>query len=181
MRMSGYLMGLKFAKDPYKKKLDEAIQRLIRECAREWLRAMIVRIPVWTGHTKGSIKFASGTNGNLGRYLNVSIPISPHPGAARQIRQGKTAASGGRKGRYSFTVQNHVYRFYFRSDVIYFLQNDFFARTDRGAGGQQILAPWGSAEAGAAAFRAALIAGKRKLPRIQDAIVTTRIPFPVGA
>jgi hypothetical protein len=170
-------MGLEFAKDPYKKKLDLAIRALIREAAREWLRAMIIRIPTWTGHTKGSIKFARGANGNLSRYLNVSIPIVPHPRAAGQISRGKNAASGGRLGRYSFTVQNHVYKFYFRSDVVYFLHNDFFARTDRGAGGQQIEAPWGSAEAGAEAFHQTLGRGKKNFPRLEDAIIKTRIPF----
>ncbi len=163
-------MGLQFAKDPYKKTLDEAIRRLIRQAAREWLRAMIVRIPVWTGQALGSVKFARGTNGNLSRYLNVAIPIVP-----RENRRGKGPTT--MPGRYSFTVQNHVYKFYFRSDVVYFLWNDFFIRTDRGASGQQIQAPWLSMEAGAAAFRATIEDGKKKLPRIQDAMSKTVIPF----
>jgi hypothetical protein len=166
-------MGLRFAKEPFKKKMDESIKRLIREAAREWLRAMIVRIPVWTGQTLGSVKFARGTNGNLSRYLNVAIPIVPHPSA--RVRSNKNPSTG--RGTYSFTSGQHIYRFYFRSDVIYFLYNDFFVRTDRGAGGQQIEAPWLSMEAGAAAFREALIRGKPRLPRIVDAIAKTRIPI----
>lgn len=171
-RFRGSLVGLHFAKEPFSKTMDAAIQRLIKGAAREWLRAMIVQVPVWSGETRGPIKFARGPNGNLARFLNVSIPIVP-----RQRRENKNEQTGARKGRWNMTAANHVYRFYFRSDVIQYMHNEFFARSDPGAGGQQVIAPWHSLEVGRDAFEHFVQEGKAKLPRIQNAITTFRIPI----
>lgn len=171
-RFYGAFQGFGFSKDPYNKRVDLDIQRIVRNAAREWLRAMIVFVPVWTGQVRGSIKFARGTNGNLARFLNVSIPINPI-----KARPNKNQLTGGPKGHYAFTIQRHVYRFRFRSDIIYYIHNEFFARTDPGAAGQQVVAPWHSLEAGEVAYRAAIEAGKARITRIQSAIVKTRIPI----
>lgn len=172
VRIHTNLYGLKFSKDPFYKTMDAAILRLIRVAAREWLRAMIVRVPVWSGMARGSIKFASGPNGNLSRFLNVAIPIVPHPGARTKY---KNAEAGAKYGHWNITSGNHNYRFFFRSDVLHYIHNEFFARTDPGAGGQQIVAPWHSLEVGAEAFNAAIEKGKSSLPRIQDAITKVKI------
>ena len=173
VRFTGQLHGLKFSQNKHGKTMDQAIQRLIRQAAREWVRAVILRVPVWTGQAMGSIKFASGPGGNLGRFLNVAIPIVP-----KETRKGKNAGTGAAYGHYNFTTGNHVYRFRFRSTLIYFIHNEFFARTDWGASGQQIQAPWRSMQAGAEAFLAEIRRGKTRLPKIQNAIEKIVIPIP---
>jgi hypothetical protein len=172
-RFTGAFFGLKFAKAPFSKKVDEAIKVLIRNAAREWLRAMIVRIPVWTGQARGAVKFARGPNGNLAKYLNVSIPIVP-----RETRKGKNAQTGGRQGQYTFRSGQHVYRFFFRSDVIYYIHNDFFVRHDADRVREQIRSPWRSLETGSKAFEEFLERNKKNLPRIQDAI--TKVEITIG-
>lgn len=165
----GSLHGLRLKGNP-KKTMDAALKILIREAAREWLRAVVLQVPVWSGQALGSIKFARGTNGNLSRYLNVSIPIVPV-----KARPNKNQYSN--PGKYNFPTAQNRYRFSFRSDVIYYIHNEFFPRTDPGAGGQQIEAPWHSLEAGKEAFQAVIAAAKKKLPRLQKAIESYSIPF----
>ena len=175
-RVIGSLHGLKFAKEPFGKTLDSALQVLIRNAAREWLRAVILRIPVWTGQSLGSIKFAEGPGGNLARFLNVAVPIVPHPRA--RVTGAKNQNS--QPGSWNTTSGQHRYRFFFHSNVEYMIHHEFFERTDRGASGQPsdergIIAPWHALEDGGRAFNDEIERGKAKLPRIQDAIKTYKI------
>lgn len=140
--------GIKLRTD-WTKKLDERFQITLRKGARAYLKALITRVPVWTGMARGSIKFARGPNGFLAAYLNVAIPIVPHPKAEFQV--GKNQHAGGPYGSYNFTSGRHVYQFKFRSDVVHYIMNEFFARPPKVK--QQIKAPWHSQEAGVAAFK----------------------------
>lgn len=167
------LHGFKLDKGKFTLALDQASQVLVRQAAREYLRAVVIRVPVWSGAALGSVKFASGPNGNLGRFLNVSIPISPKKGA---WRKNKNQFSG--KGEYSFTSQRHIFSFLFKSDVIHFFLNNFFARTDPGAKGQRIQAPWSALEAGGAAFESTIALGIAKLPKVQDYILRPSLTIP---
>lgn len=40
----------------YKKSLDKIMTVQIRQAAREWLRAVIPRVPVYTGTSRGSLQ-----------------------------------------------------------------------------------------------------------------------------
>lgn len=171
--MRGSLHGLKIDHGKFTKALDTAAKRLTLEAARQFVRAMIRLVPVWTGMAMGSIKFARGTNGNLGRYLNVAIPISP-----KAYRKNKNPEIGGAMGRYNFTAQRHIYTFLFRSDVPHFFMNNFFERTDPGAKNQQIQAPWGALEAGQDAYRNHVRANIGKLPKVGKFIEKVVINLP---
>ncbi len=119
VRFKGQLSGLR-VNGTFTKRLDRDLQRLIRQAARAWLREIITRIPIWSGETLGSIKFAQGTDGNLARFLNVSIPINaPYP------RPNKNEQTGGTQGQYNFSYARNVYSFFFRSDVVQFILNEF--------------------------------------------------------
>lgn len=170
-RYYGRFFGIR-VRGSYTKKLDSALQALNRNAARAWVKAVILRVPVWTGMALGSVKFAQGSNGVLSRYLNVSIPINP-----REHRKGKSPERGGTWAFYRFTASRHIYRFTFRSDLVYYIHNEFFARTDPGASGQQIIAPWHSLEAGEAAYRQAIRSGISKLPKVRDNLIKVDIPL----
>lgn len=169
-RFRGSLHGLKIDTGRFTKDLDKQAQVLVKQAARAFVRAAVPLIPVWSGHALGSLKFASGINGNLGRALNIAIPISPKPNS---WRKGKNQYAGGKFGRYNFTAQRHIYTFLFRSDVLHLFLNNFFART--GNVKEQIVAPWGALEAGDRAFQDYVQANSSKLPKIGDYIVKTVI------
>lgn len=109
----------------FTQQLDEGIKKLMRAAAREWLREIILHVRVWSGESLGSIKFADGPNGNLGRFLNVSIPmIDPIRGNSPYEIKGKGPTTG--HGEYNFSSARHVYTFFFRSDVVQYTVNEFF-------------------------------------------------------
>ena len=119
----------------FTKRLDRDLDRLIRQAIRAWIRTLFFNVEQWSGETRGSIKFAEGSNGNLGRFLNVQLPINaPFP------RPNKNQFTGGPKGHYQFTsTKGLVYSFEYRSDVIQYFLNEFFANVSPSS-------PWHSVE-----------------------------------
>jgi hypothetical protein len=144
--------------------LDEKLQVILRKAARAYIRALITQVPVWTGMALGSVKFARGPGGFLAQYLNIAIPIVPHPKA--KVRSYKNAAAGGRLGSYDFTSSRHIYRFKLRSDVVHYILNEFFARPP--GVNEQIVAPWQSQEHGLRAFQDTVTSELAKLPKVLD-------------
>lgn len=165
------LVKLKFNEKGISKATEEALKVLIRQGAREWLRATFVLVPVWTGMARGSLKFARGPNGTLAHVLNVAIPINPHPRARPTWRKNDEA--GGRISEFDFVHTEKIHRFRFRTETWHYWHNEFRPRTDPGAVGQQIIAPWRSLVAGSAAMtRYLTVAGPKKLPKLFKYIET---------
>lgn len=122
VKFTGSISQLK-VNGEFTKRLDRDLGRLHRQALRAWIRALFVEIPQWSGETAGSVKFAAGTNGNLGRFLNVAMPISaPHP------RPYKNELTGGAQANYVYTENKETgfYGFEFNDDVIQFFLNEFF-------------------------------------------------------
>lgn len=173
-RFQGHLQHIFVDGKKFTKTFDDAAKVLIRQAAREWLRAAVLNVPVWTGMARGSLAFARGPGGNLSRFLNVAVPINPVSATPRWYSQRipKTPESGGRFAIYNFTSGNSRYGFTFRSDVIHFIINEFFtirpvSRTS----------PWKSMEAGAEAFRTYMKNHVGNLPRIESSMIRIQIPF----
>lgn len=159
------LVKLKFDREGMSKATHAALQTIMRGGAREWLRATFIHVPVWTGMARGSLKFAQGYGGVLSRVLNVAIPITPHARARKTWR--KSPEAGGNLSQFAFVHTDKINRFRFKTDTFHYWHNEFFARTDPGASGQQIIAPWHSFEYGKAAFRRYLkTQGLKKIPRL---------------
>lgn len=125
---------IKFDAPKFGKTLEQKMERFHRNAAREWVRAVVKSIPVWSGFALGSVKFAEGMGGNLSRYLNIAIPITPVPKAPRWYyhdwkdkRIQKIAINAGRFASFNFSSTNHVFRFRFRSDVIHLIINDNYS------------------------------------------------------
>lgn len=157
----------------FTKELDEQLQIKVRKAARAWIAAVILQVPAWSGMTKGSIKFAQGPNGSLAAFLRVAVPITPVKGGERK---DKNAAAGGPFGHYQFVAESPVYLFKFRSDVPHYLHHEFFARP---AGvQQQIIAPWKSFRAGAAAFRETMHEEIATLPKISKFFLRVPVTRP---
>src|SRR5688572_20554130 len=97
-KFTGQLMGLKLKRGEITKTFTMQAERVVRAAAREWLRAVYVRIPVWTGMARGAIKFAKGRTGEssgqfLSIYLRVAVPIEP----IIEVRKDKSPELGGKQ------------------------------------------------------------------------------------
>ena len=102
------------ATDKFTKTLDENIKIQIRQAAREWLRAIILKVPVWTGTSVGSLK-------PLGAYLRVSIPIDP-----KVVRKGYGPSVGAGLQEFSFERHGNTWSFNFTEEVPHYLVNEYF-------------------------------------------------------
>lgn len=135
----------------------------MRQAAAAWLRAVIVRVPIWTGFARGSLKFADGPRGNLSRFLNVAVPTGPskpypkwyyHPGRQR-IR--KIPENAGRFAHYTFSTTRRVYTFTYTTTVIHFILEEFFG---------VVSGPWEAGEAGREAWAEFMETHVQSLPKI---------------
>ena len=124
----GSFHGIKFDKASFSKTFEAKAQVLVRNAAREWLRAVLTKVPIWTGMSRGSIVLAKGKVGGVGlaRYLNMAIP-TPHPNSrpkwyypnpGSKYRLPKTPETGGQRGEYAFPSTQHRYRFRYTNNVI---------------------------------------------------------------
>lgn len=153
-----------FSIDPgrFTKTLDEAIQVQQRQAARAWLRAIIEKVPVWTGMSRGSFK-------PLGAYLRVAVPISP---VAR--RSGMGPSAGASKSQFSFTRTGNVWTFAFTEEVAHLLINDAFnvsayihLRTP---------GPYNAFKAGSDAYQQYIDENLlKRLPNLNDSIKTSKV------
>lgn len=152
-----------FELDPqrYAKSLDEAISTQQRQAARAWLRAVIEKVPVWTGMSRGSLK-------PLGAYLRVAVPISP---VAQRSGMGPTA--GAQQSSFSFTRTGTSWTFAFTEEVAHFLINDAFdvsayirLRTP---------GPYNAFKAGEEAYEAYIAEFlQKRLPNVNDVIISRK-------
>lgn len=161
--------GLKLDKNRLTKTVDRQLQIANRKAARSWLRAVFIRVPVWTGMARGSLKFADGPDGNLAAFLNVAIPIVP------KVKTTYKKDEMTQPGKYNFTSARKVYQFFFRSRVLHYSLNEFFARTD--GANEQITAPWQSFQYGRAAYRQTMTEEIAKLPQVKSFIFRDDVSF----
>lgn len=174
-RMRLRLTDIKLDPNKWSKAVDEAIQRLVKKAAVEWLKAVIKKIPVYSGFAKGSIANAEGFNGNLSRYLREAVSISPvknapkwyyHPGRSGRIR--KTAENAGQFAHYTFTSGQHKFGFFFRSDVVHLIINNFFKSVSP-------TSDWQALEAGRKAFSHYIRENIRgKIPKIKHFLIKSQ-------
>ena len=160
------IRGFKFNMGGFLQSTDTAAKSSVLSAAREWLKAVIQMVPVWTGQALGSVKYAKGRSGTsaglfLGEYLKVQIPINP-----LHFRPNKNPRTGGLQGRYTFSSSRHQYRFTYQTNVIYYVIQDFFNI------GVSPSAPWNSMQYGREAFiRSIREEMKIRLPRVNSFII----------
>ncbi len=70
IELKGFFTKLTLDPGRYTKTLDKSMNVQLRQAARAWLRAVILKVPVWTGMSRGSLR-------PLGAFLRVAVPISP--------------------------------------------------------------------------------------------------------
>lgn len=146
------IMNLDVAR--YTKTLDRVMGQIIREAAREWLRAVIVNVPVETGSAKSTLQ-------PLGRLLRrVAVPINPTKSASDYEH---------RWGASDFNIfdKNFEYSFEWSSDLLHYYLNEFFPIATVAS------APWHSLDAGEQAFLSYVDwALQNRLPDIEIDVTT---------
>lgn len=142
----------------YTKTLDRIMGQIIREAARNWLRAVLTSVPeregfpVLTGAAKSTLS-------PLGRMLRVAVPVIPVARPSRQYfdkRRGKTytrksettivdrRAEGQASQQFLLISNNFNYTFEWSTDLLHYFINEYFGRIP--------FAPWHTLEKGARAF-----------------------------
>lgn len=152
---------MKFNGRRYLKTLDRRLGVIIRQAAREWLRAVLKSVParggfpVVTGAAKSTLV-------PLGRVLRVAVPVRP-VGRKDRREEGENSSKfkivddsvGGNK--------KYVYSFEWSTDLLHYYINEFYGYIPH--------APWNTTEAGEEAFVAYVEdALNRELPDISDHI-----------
>src|SRR6185436_6344475 len=108
MIFRGRLSFPKFDANRYSEALEKEIEVQIRQAAREWLRAVIPRVPVWAGTSRGSLQ-------PLGRFLRVAIPISINP--TSRGREGVGPEVGAAESTFDFTSRERRFIFSWNTTV----------------------------------------------------------------
>lgn len=141
----------------YTQALETQVETQMRQAAREWLRAVIPKVPIWTGTSQGTLQ-------PLGRFLRFAIPITPVVN-----RPGKGPEVGANQSGFKFERRGHRFVFKFDTSVEYFIRNNFYNLNPPFH--LKTPGPYGAFEAGEAAFKRYLkeIAPKR-IPKIKDFI-----------
>lgn len=171
----GSLHGLKLDSGSFSKTFEAQVQVLIRNATREWLRAVVLRVRVWTGFSLGSVVFAQGQSGiGLARFLHMAVPVVPlhttpkwyYPGFRGKVP--KTPAQGAIFGEYNFPSSQHRYRFRYTNNVIQFGIGEFYGTPQSGG-------PWDSMRAGGDAFNAYLKENIHRLPQVKASVVKSNV------
>ena len=138
--INGTFQALKVETLKYNKSLDKAMQTQIRQAARAWLRAVILKVPVWTGTSRGTLK-------PLGAFLKVAVPINP---VVTRPDMGPSVGAG--QSEFSFLRKDNTWIFEFDLELVHYVINEYYDVSNyihlRTPG------PYDSLQAGQAAFQA---------------------------
>ena len=140
------------------KTADAFLRAQLRQAARAWLRAVLVRVPQYTGTARGTFK-------PLGQFLHVTIPpgkiyakdrrrLGQHLAKGSKSVQGSTYQIGPSSNDYaefSFDYGPREYKFIFTQNLPWAIWNDIYP-----APAWITLPsnpPWHAIQAGNAAFK----------------------------
>ncbi len=155
LKISIKLTSLELSEGQFSDALFKTLETQSRMAARAWLRAVLLRVPVYTGEARGSLK-------PLGQFLKVAVPINP---VAQ--RKGHTPEGGAAQSSFEFT-RGYITEFIFTEAVAHYIINEFYDANPP-IHLTHLPRPWASFEQGKKAYRAYLKQYlKEKLPRISS-------------
>lgn len=155
---------IKIDNEAYRRAVTNYILNKMYDAARAFVRAAIPKVPVDTG-------MARGTFLNVGRLLNVTIPINIKSvgklyNNRGQIlpKQPESGAALAIKADRALRFQGDTFIFEFNQDVFHYNLNEFF-------GGHAPTAPWRSYVVGQEAYNRSFASNFiKEFPQIQDYI-----------
>lgn len=160
LEFTGGLRVIKLDEKRYTATLNKIMGQIIREAAREWLRAVLLSVPerggfpVLTGAAKSTLA-------PLGRFLRVAIGDRTPKGKRDRREEGEA--------KQEFLIIDDtnqvdwVFRFAWNTTLVHYIINEFH--------GLIKYAPWFSTVKGGIAFQNYVqLVLERRLPNIQDYI-----------
>ena len=158
MKFHGRLSVPKLDTNKFTAALEKQIAVQMRQAAREWLRAVIPKVPVWAGTSRGSLQ-------PLGRFLRVAVPISPVA-----ERKGQGPEVGASQGAFNFSRTGHRFVFSATTHVPHFVQNNFY-NAPNPPFHLRNQTPWLAFQAGDEAFKKYITDHvAKRIPKIKDFI-----------
>lgn len=163
--------------------VDKVVDREFTEAMRQFLRAVVERVPLYTGMSRGSLL-------PLAHFLGIAGTVDV---IGAKPRRGKSISEGIRRGReFSYKKVKGLYTFTFNNKVIHYRINEFqsFARAARqyvdGDGDIHILKrpmplkgpplpPWKSFQAGSRAFHKHMRGVIKKLPKVRKFLLSEKV------
>ena len=142
-RFYGKFDKIELVKEKLTKNVEAALGVALREAAREFVRAVLIEIPVQTGEAAGSLI-------PIGRLLRVAIPITP-----TRFQSGKNPSTGAAKSNYKLIAKYPKFVFEFEAGVIHYTLNEFGLGVGP-YGPDKKQPPWKTFEKGRDAFLAFL-------------------------
>ena len=116
LRAEGVVSFPKFDVNKFTKTLNETVETQMRMAAREWLRAVVPLVPVYTGTAKGTLR-------PLGQFLRVAVPIKP-----LKSRKGLGPEVGATASSFEFGRQGNTFTFKWNHTINYAIINEFYSR-----------------------------------------------------
>ena len=183
------LFKFEFKRVAYSRAFDKAMKLLLRNAAREFAKAVILRVPVQTGFARGSLL-------NLADAIGINASSSPESFRRKLDKRrgkivnvplnGKTSYytdSGGRVPKTPenarqfstdpdkvFTAADNVYTFSYGASILYYVINDIASNSHTPS------APWLSFQAGHDAMTAYIREHiLEDVPAIKDYVEKTEI------
>lgn len=113
----GRLSFPRFEQKKLVKYLDESVRASMRAAAALWLRAVIPKVPVWTGTSQGSLM-------PLARLIRVALhptPVVVRPGMGPAVGASRAPQT---MAAYFPAPRGNVYHFQFTTNVAHFIYNN---------------------------------------------------------
>lgn len=154
------LKGLKINRQKYLKTVNDQLDIAVRKAAAAWLRAVLTRVPIYTGEARGSLV-------PLGQFLHVAIDTAITQNA---IEHGHISreTKGESEGRFKFEHLKTLIRFTFETKVLHYILNEKFDMNPP-IHLTHLPRPWDSMTVGKEAFFEYLKGDlPRRIPRLGD-------------
>lgn len=163
-RFVGRFHNIKIDRRRWTKAMNKEMEQLFREAMREFLIAVITKVPVYTGMSRGTLR-------PLGEFANnYTIPIEPNPRAPKY--PGRDADAGEALSNFEWKFEGRHNYVRFDPGLFYYALNDFYnmkiAMPNIGP------TPWESFQVGREAFKEYIREHlKSRMPSVQHYITRT--------
>lgn len=113
MKIEINLTSLALDEVKFTEKLFDILDEQNKQAARQWLRAVLLRVPTFTGEARGSLL-------PLGAFLQEYIPIH-----VKEIRKGHSPSIGAEQSEFKFQRGINT-GFTFTEGVVHYIINEYY-------------------------------------------------------